>query len=587
MCAGLAVLPGWVVSTNLMLRTIPTTHRGPLALDARVLRVGRNAVVTQVEIRDTGDAGRADRATASSPPRCWYPTADRPTSRGRWCSTHPDARPGAAAAGLLRDPSGRRHRRSRSRSTTGCATPGGSCTAGRLRCSSTPRPPTRSAPAPPTADVVLHFLRPGRVGSGGRPRLGARTIDADGHLVRVEVVDAGADDRVMAVAVAPCAHRERAGTVPRREQPRTPRPRAYRVAQDAGLDRREGLRPPVGRHRRSRIVEGEPTIIAANHSQRPRRPDRARRPSCPGFPRFLAASYLWKIPPARFLFWLAEVVADLPPPGRLRHAPTTTSTFEACHDALADGAHLMIFPEGEVHREPAMLPLKTGAARIGLGAPRTAGRARHHDRAGRPRLRRQGPIPLAGRDPRRQADLVDDWVERYRVDETDDGPRRHRRSHRAPPRGDAQPRVLERGDGHRPGGGHHDPRRPGARARESRCSPNAARSHRALSARSTLNGGESGEAFQRLADRGRGLPPRPCPARGRRSARGSAGCTRAGSDSASPGSPSAASSSCRSRRSAWRSTGRSSRRSKLVGGSCSTRRGRRPRRASPGSCSSR
>ena len=58
MCAGLAALPGWVVSTNLMLQ-----HRrrrltvGPLALDARVLRAGRNAVVTQVEIRDTGAEG--------------------------------------------------------------------------------------------------------------------------------------------------------------------------------------------------------------------------------------------------------------------------------------------------------------------------------------------------------------------------------------------------------------------------------------------------------------------------------------------------------------------------------------------------
>ena len=57
MCAGLAALPGWVVSTNLMLRTTPAAHRGPLALDARILRAGRNAVVTQVQIRDTGAAG--------------------------------------------------------------------------------------------------------------------------------------------------------------------------------------------------------------------------------------------------------------------------------------------------------------------------------------------------------------------------------------------------------------------------------------------------------------------------------------------------------------------------------------------------
>ncbi len=30
MSAGLAALPGWVVSTNLMLQTVPTVHRGPL-----------------------------------------------------------------------------------------------------------------------------------------------------------------------------------------------------------------------------------------------------------------------------------------------------------------------------------------------------------------------------------------------------------------------------------------------------------------------------------------------------------------------------------------------------------------------------
>jgi acyl-coenzyme A thioesterase PaaI-like protein len=52
-----------------------------------------------------------------------------------------------------------------------------------------------------TADVVLHFLRPGRVG----PAVARASVIAarpDGHVVRVEVVDAGAHDRVMAVAVS-------------------------------------------------------------------------------------------------------------------------------------------------------------------------------------------------------------------------------------------------------------------------------------------------------------------------------------------------------------------------------------------------
>ena len=52
-----------------------------------------------------------------------------------------------------------------------------------------------------TTDVVLHFLRPGRVGPAiaTATELGERP---DGHLVRVEVVDAGAENRVMACGVA-------------------------------------------------------------------------------------------------------------------------------------------------------------------------------------------------------------------------------------------------------------------------------------------------------------------------------------------------------------------------------------------------
>jgi uncharacterized protein (TIGR00369 family) len=50
------------------------------------------------------------------------------------------------------------------------------------------------------ADVVLHFLAPGRVGpvSARASVLGERP---DGHVARVEVVDRGADDRVMSLAI--------------------------------------------------------------------------------------------------------------------------------------------------------------------------------------------------------------------------------------------------------------------------------------------------------------------------------------------------------------------------------------------------
>lgn len=45
-----------------------------------------------------------------------------------------------------------------------------------------------------------------------------------------------------------------------------------------------------------------------------------------------------------------------------------TQTFAAARDALASGDAIGIFPEGISHDEPALTPLKTGAARIVLGA---------------------------------------------------------------------------------------------------------------------------------------------------------------------------------------------------------------------------
>lgn len=47
--------------------------------------------------------------------------------------------------------------------------------------------------------------------------------------------------------------------------------------------------------------------------------------------------------------------------------------FRAVHAALADGDAVAIFPEGISHSEPSLAPLKTGAARIALGAAATLG----------------------------------------------------------------------------------------------------------------------------------------------------------------------------------------------------------------------
>ena len=165
----------------------------------------------------------------------------------------------------------------------------------------------------------------------------------------------------------------------------------------------------------SRLVEGEPTIIAANHTNGLADPV-VMAAKLPGLPSFLAGRDLWRFPPARFLFWLAHVL----PVSRRREgveAGSNESVFAACHDALAQGAHLALFPEGGVHLEPAMLPLKTGAARIALGAA-----ADHGTIPGVTIV----PIGLVYDDKgrfRSQAAIhvghpieVDDWVERYRAD---------------------------------------------------------------------------------------------------------------------------------------------------------------------------
>jgi 1-acyl-sn-glycerol-3-phosphate acyltransferase len=58
-----------------------------------------------------------------------------------------------------------------------------------------------------------------------------------------------------------------------------------------------------------------------------------------------------------------EASSESPPnPARNRE------TFEAVHEALAQGGMVLIFPEGKSHDEPSLAPLKTGAARMALHA---------------------------------------------------------------------------------------------------------------------------------------------------------------------------------------------------------------------------
>ena len=82
---------------------------------------------------------------------------------------------------------------------------------------------------------------------------------------------------------------------------------------------------------------------------------------------FLAKSTLFRIPVFSYLLKVAEA---LPVYRRIDSADVSKNkkTFEACHAQLQTGGAIALFPEGISHNSPRLLPIKTGAARIALGA---------------------------------------------------------------------------------------------------------------------------------------------------------------------------------------------------------------------------
>lgn len=83
-------------------------------------------------------------------------------------------------------------------------------------------------------------------------------------------------------------------------------------------------------------------------------------------PRFLAQDGIWKVPVAKQLMNYVEAIPvhKSREEGRLRN----DQMFASCYKALAEGEQLTIFPEGTTTDDPSILRLKTGAARIALGA---------------------------------------------------------------------------------------------------------------------------------------------------------------------------------------------------------------------------
>ncbi|MEI7622327.1 MAG: hypothetical protein WCJ88_02110 [Actinomycetes bacterium] len=214
MTSGLASLPEWIVTTNLMVRRAPdalvgTRGTGPLTLDTNVLRRGRSSVVTRVEVTDAADAVVATSwmscsilTPANGPPPFTRPVRpfERAVPNEPIFSSAPHDffnltardRPGIVELSVeqrLRNPWGILH--------------GGSSAVvldAAARSLVLGRPLIGATPEAIVTDLAVHYLSPGRVGPivATASSVGRRGPD---HLVRVEVRDQGADDRLMALAM--------------------------------------------------------------------------------------------------------------------------------------------------------------------------------------------------------------------------------------------------------------------------------------------------------------------------------------------------------------------------------------------------
>lgn len=124
----------------------------------------------------------------------------------------------------------------------------------------------------------------------------------------------------------------------------------------------------------ARLPPAGPALLVANHQNGMMDPLLivAALPLGAPVPRFLATHTLWRNPALRPWLELGGVipvyrpqdVAGAASPGR------NLGAFARCHEQLAAGGRVALFPEGTSHSEPSLVPLKTGAARIVLETAR-------------------------------------------------------------------------------------------------------------------------------------------------------------------------------------------------------------------------
>ena len=117
---------------------------------------------------------------------------------------------------------------------------------------------------------------------------------------------------------------------------------------------------------RENLPVGSPVLLVANHHNSMVDPVLVLA-STRVHARFLAKSTLWKVPGIRQLLQLAAVI----PVYRAQDGSDMSQnqeTFSACHEELGRGGAIALFPEGISHDAPHLARLKTGAARIAMGA---------------------------------------------------------------------------------------------------------------------------------------------------------------------------------------------------------------------------
>jgi glycerol-3-phosphate O-acyltransferase / dihydroxyacetone phosphate acyltransferase len=120
------------------------------------------------------------------------------------------------------------------------------------------------------------------------------------------------------------------------------------------------------------VPAGGPVLLVANHPNSLLDPAlvavAAKRPV-----RFLAGAHLFR---RRSIAWAVRGSGAIPV-FRRSDEPADMArnqdSFRAVRDALLEGSVVGVFPEGLTHAEPALVPLKTGAARIALSSAAALG----------------------------------------------------------------------------------------------------------------------------------------------------------------------------------------------------------------------